>query len=93
MASSKKAANLKLSPKETRLLAAMPRVGSWVKSDDLKVKEYGERRSKWPPNARVIVTTTMVKLQQKLAASDDPRRLERTGGGRGGVSYRLVMKR
>lgn len=86
------AAEIKWSPRESRLLTALQKVkkGDWIGSNSLCVAEYGRDADGWPLNARQIVTGTLASIMEKLRRNrSDGRTLARRGGGRGGNEYRL----
>ncbi len=85
---------LSLSPREGRLHAFMKlHLGQWVASHDIVVNEYSSSEATWPINARMIITTTMRSLTNKLARhAPARRRIIKRGGGRGGVEYKLARK-
>lgn len=86
--SKRKLTEQRLSPRERRLAEAVLGKG-WVTSLTLCGREFGDNVKKWPLNARVLVTVAMNSVAKKLTHNGNSLRLEKVGGGRGGVSYRM----
>jgi hypothetical protein len=84
--------NVKLSPLETRLFNIMKGRTGWVTTAALVQSEYGMIDSLWPINARGSIRVTMESIRKKLEKNDGRRRIEKRGGGRGGVEYRMLTK-
>ena len=77
-----------LSPRERRLAESVLGQG-WVTSLTLCAKEFGDHPRRWPLNARTLITVAMNSVARKLQRNGHSLRLEKVGGGRGGVSYKL----
>jgi len=79
--------DIKLSPRERKLLSVVKRRSSWVTSHEVTVALFGAP-SGWTMNARMCATVGMRSLQKKLAFQNAEIKISRRGGGRGGTEYR-----
>jgi hypothetical protein len=89
MALSKKKPKSSLSSREGRLIAAL-KPGKWTKSSDLVEVEFPAKGR--PVNARLLVTVAMYRAMGKIAGVRGGVKVEKRGGGRGGVEYCLVRE-
>ncbi len=95
MASSAQKSETKLSAREQSLLSALiarSRHREWVSAKLITDSEYG-LESRWPLNARQIVTGTMIAVTNKLDRNKDRRRIIKRGGGRAGIEYKLENRK
>lgn len=80
---------IRFSPREERLITSL-RASGWTGSEALCSAVWGEARTKWPLNARKMVTGALTGLQRKLEFHKSAVKLAKRGnGGRGGIEYRL----
>jgi hypothetical protein len=81
----------KLSVREAGLFKYLKARRSWVTSLELCQHEFGKFID-WPINARVIMTGCIAGISKKLQRANSPVMIEKQGGGRGGVSYRITRR-
>ena len=80
--------SVRLSPRESRLMAVLKRRHNWVQSVDLCKREFGSMPG-WPINARTIITGAVASIARKLHYHRTGMKILKRGGGRGGVEYKL----
>lgn len=66
------------------------RESGWTNSKALCAAVWGATETKWPLNARKLMTGALTGLQRKLEFHRSAVKLVKRGnGGRGGIEYRL----
>ena len=82
---------IKLSPREQSLLDNLSS-SEWVTSRWLTMSVFGQPKS-WPLHARTMITGAMASINRKLHRNGGKIELIKRGGGRGGMEYRLRMRK
>jgi hypothetical protein len=67
----------------------MEKTSGWVDSLKLCVAEYGNDRNAWPLHARTVITGAMSAIMRKAAHHRLKLKINKRGGGRGGIEYQL----
>lgn len=80
---------MRLSPRQRRLVEYLLTKPRWVQTSELCAVEFGDNDKRWPWNCRLLVTSAMYVAMQKLKHNNNGIQVEKVGGGRAGVSYRV----
>lgn len=80
---------VKLSPRESRLVSALRKSRGWLGTAALAEAEFGSP-GKWPINARAIVRLAVATAEMKyLRAKGSTKIVRRGNGGRGGIEFKI----